>query len=54
MTLTYEVQMERFWGLKETVSVHANIQDALQALQVKKFAMGSKEAVFTIRTVKGN
>lgn len=52
--LNYEVQMERFWGLKETVSVHANVNDAIKALQVKKHAINNPEVVFTIITVVSN
>lgn len=53
-TQTYAVQMERFWGLKETVGIYSSIQDAIKALQVKKHAVNNSEVVFTIVTIKGN
>lgn len=48
--LNYEVQMERYWGLKETVSVHSDVNEAIKALQLKKATMTS-DVVFTIITV---
>lgn len=50
----YTVIMERFWGLKETVSTHANVQDAIKALQAKKaiVLLTHPEAVFTISSRK--
>jgi hypothetical protein len=56
--LKYEVKMERFWGLKETVSIHADVTEAIKAIQEKKQDMLLKdpmqEVVFTIVTVKDN
>lgn len=50
--LNYQVMMERFWGLKETVSIHSNVQDAIKALQVKKHIVNNPEVVFTIISVE--
>jgi hypothetical protein len=52
--MQYQVIMERFWGLKETVGIYATVQDAIKALQVKKHAINNSEVVFTITTVRGN
>jgi hypothetical protein len=51
--MSYAVVMERFWGVKEIVSMHANVQDAINALKLKKANMSS-EVVFTIITLKGS
>jgi len=48
----YQVLMERFWGLKETVGLYSNVNDAIKALQVKKHAINNPDVVFTIITVK--
>ncbi len=48
----YQVLMERFWGLKETVGVYNNVQDAIKAIQAKKSAINNSEVVFTIQTVR--
>ena len=52
--LLYQVMMERFWGLKEVVGLHSNVDDAIKALQVKKAIVKKTypEAVFTIVTIK--
>lgn len=54
MEQKFQVLMERFWGLKETVGIYSNVNDAIKAIQVKKHALNNTEAVFTIVTVKGN
>lgn len=50
--MRFQVMMERFWGLKETVGLYSNVNDALKALQVKKLAINNPEVVFTIVTLK--
>lgn len=50
--MKFAVLMERFWGLKETVGLYSNVQDAMKALQVKKYAVNNPEVVFTIITIE--
>lgn len=52
--MTFQVIMERFWGLKETVGIYNTISEAITALQVKKHVVNNADIVFTIITVKGN